>query len=91
MPAKTRGERIEKLRARLEQLEQKEKTVERKRRTRRLILLGSLAEEMAKTDTALALKLRSLADERLVRKIDREAFDLPIRSADDTQPGGQGR
>jgi hypothetical protein len=74
----TRRERIEKLQARLNLLEQKEKTSERKRRTRRLILWGTLVEEMIEKDEEFAKSMRQRAGRKFTRKIDREALGLLI-------------
>ena len=83
----TRKERIGKLKARLQQLEAKEKQAERKRRTRRLILWGAIVEEMMDKDPEFAKSMRRRADRKLTRKIDREAMGLPIRDPDETVPG----
>jgi protein subunit release factor B len=74
----TRQERIEILKARLGFLEQKEKNAERKRRTRRLILWGTIVEEMMEKDEELAKNTRQRAARRLTRKIDREASGLTV-------------
>jgi len=74
----TRTERIEKLRARLGLLEQREKVSQRKQRTRRLILWGTLVEEMMANDAELAKTMRQKAGRKLTRKIDREALGLPV-------------
>ena len=80
----TRKERIATLKARLGQLEQREKTAERKRRTRRLILWGTVVEEMMEKDADFAQKMKRRADRNFTRKIDREALGLTIRDSDTT-------
>ncbi len=82
-------EKIDKLKARLEQLEAKAKEDERKMRTRRLILWGTLIEEMVEKDEEFAKTIRQKAGRKFQRKIDREALGLPIKDAP-TNPGSQG-
>ena len=74
----TRTERIAILKARLEQLEQREKSIERKQRTRRLILLGTVVEDMMLGDPAFAADIVSRAEKKLTRKIDRDALRLAV-------------
>ena len=74
----TRTERIDKLRARLGQLEQREKVSLRKQRTRRLILWGTLVEEMIEKDEEFAKNMRQRAGRKFTRKIDREALGLAV-------------
>ena len=50
---------------------------ERKRRTRRLILIGSYMEHVTKTDPDLKARLMKGIDGFLERDRDRELFDLP--------------
>ena len=55
-------------------------TAERKRRTRRLILLGSYLEHLTQNDPVSMTRFRKGLDEFLERDRDRELFDLPPRS-----------
>lgn len=50
---------------------------ERKRRTRRLILMGSMVEARMKKSPATAAVIRKDLDEFLTRDQDRALFDLP--------------
>ena len=52
-------------------------TADRKRRTRRLILLGSYIDSVSQTDPASMTRLRTGLNAFLVRDQDRELFDLP--------------
>jgi len=80
----TRTERIDKLRARLTQLEQREKSSERKKRTRRLILWGTLVEERMAKDPDFARSIRKHAARKFTRKVDREALGLSVEGAEDS-------
>ena len=53
---------------------------DRKRRTRRLILIGSYIDSVAQNDPVSMARLRKGLDEFLERDQDRELFDLPLRS-----------
>ena len=55
-------------------------TAERKRRTRRLILMGSYLEYVTQNDPVSMARFRKGLDEFLERDRDRELFDLPPRS-----------
>ena len=55
-------------------------TTERKRRTRRLILLGSYLEHVTQDDPLSMARFRKGLDGFLERDRDRELFDLPPRS-----------
>ena len=55
-------------------------TAERKRRTRRLILLGSYLEHVTQDDPERKARLLKELDDFLERDRDRELFDLPPRS-----------
>ena len=70
--------KIQQLRNRLEQLEVRAKEADRKARTRRLILWGSLVEEMIQNDSEFAATMRQRADKNFMRKVDREALGLPV-------------
>ena len=50
---------------------------DRKRRTRRLILIGSYMEHVTQTDPDLKTRLMKGIDDFLERDRDRELFDLP--------------
>ena len=56
-------------------------TADRKRRTRRLILIGSYIEHTTQADQAEQDRLRKGLDEFLDRDQDRALFDLPPRTA----------
>ena len=86
----TRTERIDKLRARLSLLEQREKSSLRKQRTRRLILWGTVVEEMMEKDDDFARSMRGRAGRKFTRKVDREALGLAV-DAETTHPGGPTR
>ncbi len=70
---------------RLQQLEARENTAERKKRTRRLILWGTIVEEMMEKDDDFAQKMKRRADRKFTRKVDREALGLTIRDTEATQ------
>ena len=55
-------------------------SAERKRRTRRLILLGSYLEHVTQDDPERKARLLKELDGFLERDRDRELFDLPPRS-----------
>ena len=55
-------------------------SAERKRRTRRLILLGSYLEHVTQDDPQRKARLLKELDDFLERDRDRELFDLPPRS-----------
>ena len=55
-------------------------TADRKRRTRRLILMGSYIEHTTQVDPAAQNRLRTGLEAFLVRDQDRALFDLPPRS-----------
>ena len=57
-------------------------SADRKRRTRRLILLGSYIEHTTQADPAAQDRLRTGLDEFLERDQDRALFDLPPRPKD---------
>jgi hypothetical protein len=69
---------IDRLKARLEVLEAKAKVAARKLRTRRLILLGTITEELMLNDAKLAKLVRERADQKFQRKVDRLALELPL-------------
>ena len=74
----TTQERIAHLEARLQQLKAREKTTERKRRTRRLILWGTIVEEMMAADPDFARSMCQRAGRKFTRKIDRGALGLTV-------------
>ena len=55
---------------------------ERKRRTRRLILIGSYVESVGQTDPVYRKRLMKGLDEFLEREQDRALFNLPPRPTD---------
>ena len=59
----------------------------RKRRTRRLILMGSYMEHLIQTDPARHDRLIKGLDVFLERDRDRELFDLPPKENPDGNPG----
>jgi len=69
---------IDQLKARIEVLEAKVKASKRKLHTRRLILLGTITEELMATDFNLAKLVRQRANQKFHRKVDRLALELPI-------------
>lgn len=73
----TTQDRIERLKARLGVLEAKANVAKRKLRTRRLILLGTITEELMSTDANLAKLVRVRADKKFQRQVDRLALELP--------------
>ncbi|MCY3968763.1 MAG: hypothetical protein OXG74_02430 [Acidobacteria bacterium] len=80
----TANERITKLKqrrdqltARLQRLQQAEKAKQRKLRTRRLILMGTLMEARAKDDPAYQERVLTALDGFLSKPRDRALFDLP--------------
>ena len=60
----------------IKRLEQVEKDKERKRDTRRKILVGAVAMRLMKEDPALEERLRAELDRTLTRDIDRELLGL---------------
>ena len=59
-------------------LDQKLKTRDRKRRTRSLILWGTVVVEMMEKDEEFARSMRQRAARKFTRKIDREALGLTV-------------
>ena len=72
-----------KITAELQQAKELEAEEERKRETRRKILIGEALRDAAKTDPKLKTLMDDLLDRFLNKGRDRELFDLP------TQPAGQ--
>ena len=62
-------------------------SAERKRRTRRLILMGSYMEHLTQTDPVRHDRLMKGLDVFLERDRDRELFDLPPKENPDGNPG----
>ena len=88
--AKSVKERAEALRkrkaeieARLSDLEQREKTAERKRDTRRKVIAGAYALEHCDFDPAFKATLKGLLNSYLEKPGDRELFDLAPLSAEE--------
>ena len=61
-------------------------TADRKRRTRRLILIGSYMEHVTQTDPDRKARLMKGLDVFLERDRDRELFDLPHKENADGNP-----
>src|SRR5579859_5952020 len=81
-------ERIRNLRAkvendleRLERWQDKDKEGERRKRTRRLILIGGIVTKQAGADEKLRAQLWQWLDDGLSRDFDRALFDLPQRES----------
>ena len=74
-----------KLNARIQKLEAGEKSRERKRETRRKILVGAYYLDKAKEDGKLDA-VDKLMDGYLNRKSDRVLFDLPILETENEDP-----
>jgi len=70
-------EQKEKLEARIQLIENREKHKERKKDTRRKILVGSYYLDEAEKNGALD-KIKKIMDSYLTRESDRLLFDLPI-------------
>ena len=69
-------ERQNQLKAQIQKLRAKESTEERKRDTRRKVVLGAVFLEMVKSGEWPDEKMRNLLDRKLTRARDRELFDL---------------
>ena len=65
--------------ARLNQLEAREKSKERKRDTRRKVIAGAYALEHCEFDPAFKATLFGLLDQYVERAADRELFDLAAK------------
>lgn len=72
-------QRRDQLTARLQRLQQAEKARQRKLRTRRLILMGTLVEARAKDDPAYRERVLAALDGFLDKPRDRALFDLPTK------------
>jgi len=70
-------QRRDQLTARLQRLQQAEKARQRKLRTRRLILMGTLMEARAKDDPAYRQRVLAALGGFLDKPRDRALFDLP--------------
>jgi len=67
------------LTARLQAAKARQKNVDRKRDTRRKILVGSYYLEQAEKQNTMG-EINNLMDKFLTRNSDRELFDLPLTS-----------
>ena len=82
----------EQLHARIKREEQKLKATERKKETRRKILVGAAFLAEAKNDPAQKKVLTKMMEKFLSKQIDRDLFDLPSMaktsapSAEDSSP-----
>ncbi len=72
------------LKARIEMMSAREKTIAKKQDVRRKILLGAFALEQAKLDNTVA-ELYQKMDKFLTRNSDRALFDLPMLAVNDKQ------
>ena len=70
-----------KIAAELQQAKELEAEEERKRETRRKILIGEAVQDAAKTDPKVKTLMDGLLDAALNKDRDRELFRLPARSA----------
>ena len=77
----------EQLSARIQQIEAREKSKQRKQDTRRKILLGSLLQHWMEEDESIRGRVEQNLPTFLVRKIDRELFDLPPLPATKDEDG----
>ena len=75
------GQKKAKLKAAQARIRARISVRERKRRTRRLILIGSYMEHVTQTDPDRKARLMKGLDGFLERPRDRELFDLPPREA----------
>ena len=66
------------LRAQIQKLKAREATEERKRDTRKKVVIGAIILEMVKSGEWPEDKLNGLLDRKLTRLRDRELFDLPV-------------
>lgn len=82
MTAKTKLEKLKdqktKLEARIQLAEAREKVKDRKKDTRRKILIGSYYLDMARKDNTMA-ELAKIMDGHLTRDNDRILFELPAK------------
>lgn len=83
----TREEKLKKLedrknqlKAQIQKLRAKESTEDRKRDTRRKIVLGAVLLEMVKSGDWSEEKLHNLLEKKLTRPRDRELFGLSLES-----------
>jgi len=72
-------EQKEKLEARIQLIENREKHKERKKDTRRKILVGSYYLDEAEKNGALD-EIKKIMDSYLTRESDRILFDLPLKN-----------
>lgn len=80
----TRLEKLEERRKQIEtqiqQIKAREHKQERKRDTRRKVLIGAAVLERVKSGRWSEERLRGMMDEYLTKEIDRRLFDLPLKS-----------
>jgi hypothetical protein len=73
-------------RNRLKLLQARENELERRKRTRRLILVGATILKLAERSDQFNRDLHRLMDQDLRRKCDRDLFDLPERMSQKEPP-----
>jgi len=76
----------EQLKAQIQALEARERLRERKRDTRRKILIGAYYLDKAKNDDKAWHLLVAEMDNYLSRDVDRKLFDLPLNQQDAGEP-----
>jgi len=76
----------EQLKAQIQALEARERLRERKRDTRRKILIGAYYLDKAKSDDKAWQRLVAELDTYLSRDVDRKLFDLPLNKQDASGP-----
>ena len=79
-------ERQNQLRAQIQKLKSKESTEERKRDTRRKVVLGAVLLEMVKSGEWSEDKLKNLLNRKLTRPRDRELFSLSLEPQGSVTP-----
>jgi len=78
-------ERQNQLRAQIQKLKAREATEDRKRDTRRKVVLGAVLLEMVKSGEWSEEKLKGLLERKLTRPRDRELFGLSLEPQDFVQ------
>ena len=78
--------RKETLKRQIRRAQSKVTAAERKRRTRRLILIGSYIDHVTQTDPHSLDRLMKGLDDFLERDRDRELFDLPKKEHENVNP-----
>ena len=78
------------LNAQIQQLKARERSEERKRDTRRKILIGGVILKLVKRGDWTQTQLQELLDRELILDRDRILFDLPPKEGEDNQGGEKG-